>query len=83
MTIDEFDKKYTKYLEPGHYGMAINDVRVIDYLDDEFTKEISKDPLFSFAQIKIKFGYTRCYTSSDKNSVWEKEMDAIMRVKQV
>ena len=38
MTVDEFNEKYKDYLEPGHYGLAINDPDVIDYLDTQFEK---------------------------------------------
>ena len=78
MTTVEFNNKYSRYLEPGHYGMAIEDSKVINYLDLEFAKEIKKDPLFSFAQIKMKFGSSRCYTSSDNNAEWEASINKLI-----
>ena len=79
MTAEEFDKKYSPYLEEGHYGLDISHPEVVSYLDKEFEKEIEKNPGFKFSQIKMKFGYSRVYTTSDKNSEWEKEIDNIFR----
>ncbi len=78
MTVDEFNEKYSKYLEPGHYGMAIEDERVINYLDGEFEKEIKDNPGFLYAQIKLKFFRTRAYTNSKKSIEWELEIDKIL-----
>ena len=79
MTSEEFDKKYSSYLEEGHYGLAISHPEVITYLDKEFEGEIEKNPEFRFSQIKMKFGSPRVYTTSDKNSEWENEIDRIFR----
>lgn len=79
MTIEEFDEKWKDYLEDGHYGLAINNEKVIDYLDKEFTKEVKINPSFTYAQIKIKFGTSRVYTNSNKNYEWEKEIDKIIK----
>lgn len=40
MTSEEFNEKWNKYLEDGFYGMAIEHPQVIEYLDEEFTKEV-------------------------------------------
>lgn len=77
MTSREFNEKWEKCLEDGFYGMAIEDPKVIEYLDDEFTKEIIINPSFNYSQIKIKFGMSRVYANSDKTSIWEKQINQI------
>jgi hypothetical protein len=77
MTAEEFNKKYSAYLEERHYGLDIDHPEVVDYLDKEFDKEIVKNPEFQFSQIKMKFGSSRVYTTSDKISEWETEIDRI------
>jgi hypothetical protein len=77
MTAEEFNKKYSAYLEERHYGLDIDHPEVVDYLDKEFEKEIGKNPEFQFSQIKMKFGSSRVYTTSDKISEWETEIDRI------
>lgn len=79
MTTEEFNKKYSAYLEERHYGLDIDHPEVIDYLDKEFEKEIEKNPEFQFSQIKMKFGSSRVYSTSDKSSEWEDEIDRIFR----
>ena len=79
MTAEEFNKKYNRYLEEGHYGLDISHPEVVLLLDKEFEKEIEKNPEFKFSQIKIKFGYSRVYSTSDKNSEWESEIDRIFK----
>jgi hypothetical protein len=79
MTAEEFNKKYSAYLEERHYGLDIDHPEVVDYLDKEFDKEIVKNPEFQFSQIKMKFGSSRVYTTSDKISEWEAEIDRIFR----
>ena len=79
MTTEEFNKKYSAYLEERFDGLEIGHPEVITYLDKEFEKEIEKNPEFKFSQIKMKFGYSRVYTTSDKNSEWETEIDRIFR----
>jgi hypothetical protein len=77
MTAEEFNKKYSAYLEERFYGLDIDHPEVVDYLDKEFEKEIEKNPEFQFSQIKMKFGSSRVYTTSDKSSEWETEIDRI------
>ena len=79
MTAEEFNKKYSAYLEERFYGLDIDHPEVVDYLDKEFEKEIEKNPEFQFSQIKMKFGSSRVYTTSDKSSEWENEIDRIFR----
>ena len=74
MTTEEFNKKYSAYLEERFYGLDIDHPEVIEYLDNEFEKEIEKNPEFQFSQIKMKFGSSRVYTNSDKSSEWESEI---------
>jgi hypothetical protein len=77
MTAEEFNKKYSAYLEERFYGLDIDHPEVVDYLDKEFEKEIEKNPAFQYSQIKMKFGSSRVYTTSDKISEWETEIDRI------
>ena len=79
MTIDEFNEKYKNYLEVGHYGLAINDKEVIEFLDREFEREIKYNPYFSYSQIKLKYGMARVYLSnSNKDAEWEEQIDRII-----
>ncbi len=79
MTTEEFNKKYSAYLEERFYGLDISHPEVVEYLDKEFKKEIEKNPAFQYSQIKMKFGSSRVYTTSDKSSEWEAEIDRIFR----
>ena len=79
MTAEEFNKKYSAYLEEGHYGLGIDHPEVVGYLDKEFEKEIEKNPEFQYSQIKMKFVSSRVYSTSDKSSEWEAEIDRIFR----
>jgi hypothetical protein len=79
MTTEEFNKKYSAYLEERFYGLDISHPEVVEYLDKEFEKEIEKNPAFQYSQIKMKFGSSRVYTTSDKSSEWEDEIDRIFR----
>lgn len=78
MTSKEFNQKWGKYLEDGHYGMAIEHQQVIEYLDNEFTKEIAINPSFNYSQIKGKFGTSRVYANSEKTSIWEDEINKLV-----
>lgn len=60
MTCEQFNKKWENYLEPMHYGVDINIVEVLDYLDNEF-QNLIKNKNFSYSQIKIKYGACRIY----------------------
>lgn len=61
MTIEEFDEKWKNHLEPGHYGLAIDNEKVTDYLDETFTQLKKQFPDFQYSQIKLKFGTARVY----------------------
>ena len=60
MTVEEFNTKYSEFLEKGNYGLAIQNSKVIQFLDKEFEKFINREN-FKFSQIKLKFGYARVY----------------------
>ena len=77
MTTEEFNKKYSAYLEERFYGLDISHPEVVDYLDKEFEREIEENPGFQYSQIKMKFGSSRVYSTSDKSSEWETEIDRI------
>jgi len=79
MTTGEFNEKWKSYLEYGHYGMAIDNPKVIEYLDKEFEKEVKNNEGFTFSQIKTKFGSSRVYCSSDKSFEWEMEIDQLLK----
>lgn len=78
MTISEFNEKWKVYLRESAVGLQIDDDRVIDYLNEEFLKETSLNPLFIFGQIKIKVGTARVYSNSMKNIEWELAIDRIL-----
>jgi hypothetical protein len=77
MTAEEFNKKYSAYLEERFYGLDISYPEVVEYLDKEFEREIEKNPAFQYSQIKMKFGSSRVYSTSYKSSEWEAEIDRI------
>ena len=56
MTRQEFNEKYREFLEPGHYGLALDRPSVVEYLDNEF-QELIKLPGFQYSQIKGKFNW--------------------------
>ena len=80
MTVTGFNEKYRPFLEEGHYGLAIDDKNVIQYLDEKF-EEFIKLPGFQYSQIKIKFGKTRFYCEpiGINSSLIEKEIDQILQ----
>lgn len=62
MTADEFNDKYNEYLQPRHYGLAIENQEVIEFLDNIF-QDLIKIKGFSYAQIKVKYGSSRFYAN--------------------
>jgi hypothetical protein len=64
MTASEFNDKYVEFLEPGFYGLAIEDGDIVEYLDGRF-EILAKELGFSYSQIKLKFGSARVYLSYD------------------
>lgn len=61
-TTNEFNEKYKNHLEEGHYGLDIEDERIIKYLDEIF-EDLIKIEGFEYSQIKVKFGTSRVYTN--------------------
>lgn len=78
MTIHDFNKKWNACLRERAVGLEIDNAKVIDYLDQEFSKENITNPLFEFSQIKIKVGTTRLYSNSKKQTQWELAIDQIL-----
>lgn len=77
---DDFNEKYKEYLEEGHYGLDINILSVIDYLDEKF-KELILVPGFKYSQIKLKFNSARFYcmpNSVDSDSI-ERKIDELVK----
>jgi|AntDeeMinimDraft_5_1070356.scaffolds.fasta_scaffold12438_2 hypothetical protein len=84
MTLQEFNKKYSDYIEDGHYGLAINIPEVIDFLDKEMPKLIENNMQpFKFSQIKSKFGYARVYCNAQNAIIrhLENDIDKILKIK--
>ncbi len=78
---DDFNEKYKDYLEKGYYGLALNDPKIIEYLDKEF-EELIKLPGFSYSQIKEKFPTSRFYVegvSSDKINEIEQHLNTLLK----
>lgn len=66
MNAAEFNEKYKKYLEEGHYGLDINIPSVVKYLDEEVFPGLIKIPGFTYSQVKLKFNMCRFYTNLDE-----------------
>lgn len=74
-TVEEFDKKWKDHLEEGNYGLAIDDEKVIEYLDKKFTELKEKYPNFTYSQIKLKFTYPRVYMEPNEINTSQIEDD--------
>ncbi len=77
-TPEEFNEKWKSHLEEGHYGMAINNEKVIEYMDKEFAEEEKINPDFTYSQIKLKFNSPRVYVESSNVLLWEREINKIL-----
>lgn len=64
MTPSEFNEKYKKYLDKGHYGLDINIPNIIHYLDEIFEQTLTKLPNFKYQQIKIKWDCVCFYSNA-------------------
>lgn len=75
MTQKEFNEKYKDHLTEGFetQGLEFDILPVTEYLDKLFQQLIAEDPLFKYAQIKLKFGYVRFYTTVDMEKEFEVE----------
>ena len=62
MKSEEFNQKYSAFLEEGNYGLDIDIPAVTRYLDEVFTG-LTRIPGFQYSQIKSKFGSCRFYTN--------------------
>jgi len=84
MTNDQFNKKYSSYIEEGfeNQGLMIVDEEVVDFLDKEFPSLImyNSQP-FKFSQIKLKFGYACIYCNANLKMIrfLENEINKILR----
>ena len=78
MAPDEFNEKWKAYLKENAFGLQIDNNRVVEYLDKEFSKETNTNSVFIFGQIKIKFGTSRIYPKSYKTTEWEQTIDQIL-----
>lgn len=82
MTVKQFDEKWKDHLEKGHYGLAIDNPLVTEYLDNKF-EEIKKDyPNFTYSQIKLKFDSARVYMEPMQIETYsiEKEIDKLLKL---
>jgi hypothetical protein len=80
MRIDEFNQKYEKQKEKGFYGLDIDIPEVIEFLDELFENVFLWVPGFEYAQIKLKFGRARFYSSLPYkvNHMVEQEINRIV-----
>ena len=64
MRASEFNKKYKDYIEVGfeEQGLEFDIPQVTKWLDNIF-QDLILIPDFTYAQIKIKFGMARFYTT--------------------
>ena len=60
-TSKEFNEKYKDFLIEGAYGLDIDDIYIVQYLDKQF-QDLILIPNFKYSQIKLKFGTCRFYT---------------------
>ena len=82
MTVQEFNEKYSDFLEERHYGLDIHDEKVIAYLDEVFETELTKIPGFTYSQIKLKFNSSRFYAtglSSEKETEIERKINELVK----
>lgn len=85
MTSAEFNEKYKEYLEEGHYGLDIDILPVVTYLDNVF-EDMVKLPNFKYSQIKLKFNTACFYFDTDLKKIVtllgigiEKKIDDIVK----
>lgn len=79
MTTQDFNEKWKDYLEEGFYGLAIPHPKVVEYLEEVFSNELTKDPNFKFKQIKVKFHWT-CFYSNAPMEVNQRIEDTINEI---
>lgn len=76
MNQQQFNQKWSAFLEEGFYGLAINNPLVIEYLDQVF-EGLTKIPGFKYYQIKEKFNYSQFY--SNLNEVTSTEIGLMIQ----
>lgn len=81
MTLDDFNEKYKDYLERGHYGLDIDNPKVIEYLDGKF-QEFIKVSGFKFTQIKMKFNFVCFYAIKIDQQINEVEREILRIIKE-
>tara|TARA_R110000796_G_scaffold238217_3_gene358511 strand:+ start:347 stop:601 length:255 start_codon:yes stop_codon:yes gene_type:complete len=64
MILNEFNKKWKTRIEHRFSGLEIDNSKVIEYLDKEFTKHIKHQTNFEFSQIKTKFSSVCVYANA-------------------
>jgi|LakMenE01Jun11ns_1017448.scaffolds.fasta_scaffold9956898_7 hypothetical protein len=57
-----FNEKWKPFLGKGHYGLAFNNDKIEQYLNEVF-EELVTIHGFEYYQIKLKFNYVRFYTN--------------------
>ncbi|MEG1141003.1 MAG: hypothetical protein RSE41_00845 [Clostridia bacterium] len=82
-TSEEFNNKYSAFLEEGFDGLTLNDKDglIVSFLDKLF-EDLTKIPGFKYQQIKIKFGSSRFYAeplSSQTVFMIEEKLDKIIK----
>ena len=79
MNRQEFNEKYSKYLEDRFSGLELSNEEIINYLDEEF-QQLIKIPNFKYSQIKGKFNWFCFYAdgiSSEKRAEIENKIKEI------
>ena len=82
MNKQDFNKKYSSYIEEGFIGLEFENNRVTRFLDDVFT-DLIKIPNFKFSQIKLKFNQARFYSSLEGRIQYliENEINELIKIK--
>ena len=75
MTINEFNEKWSKHLEEGHYGLAIDLDEVVEFVDEQFTEMVKAYPHFTYSQIKLKFASARVYLDGEVSQGWANQIE--------
>lgn len=81
MNCYQFNEKYQEFLEEGHYGLDIENEKVISFLDLNIFPILTRNKDFSYSQIKTKFGGVRFYTNLPipLESFIEKQLEVVMK----
>jgi hypothetical protein len=77
MTSEEFNGKWIDHLEKGHYGMAIEQPAIVEFMDKEFEKEVLVNPTFTYSRIRRLYDVASIHASIDmyKICIWELAID--------